>query len=614
MTGKTDFYKGMDISFLPEFLEEGRKLKDFDGTITEPFALIKKYGVNAIRLRIWNNPENVPESRGYCSLSHTIAMAKKIKAHGMSFMLDFHYSDYWADPAKQNKPKAWADLSFEELEEAVYTYTRDTLLSLQAEGVLPDQVQIGNEIRSGLLFPEGELPDYAHMVRLVNAGIRGARAVADADVLQVMIHLDQGGRYFYINEWFTKAIANGLMDFDLMGLSYYPFWHGTFTDLRETLKKLIEGYHKPIMIVETAHAWRRSTNGFIDEAQERIAGIPASPQGQRKVLDLVMNIVAALPQQMGLGVYYWEPLCWPRPGQGGWSENMGLLEEDGKVMEGIRSFLFTRQRQRCKEYAKVYEPAPITAEMGTIPELPKELSVLYYDGRMEKKRVRWQEEVLGDAWFLQPGEYEIAGKLDEIEENVKKSENVTIKENAAKSEYITTTESDAVAESHMINENIKIKVHILQRLPAEKNLLRDTNWEEGLTQWKLESSENQVMAQLYPEFIDPFPAPPQNALRIEAPKNFTFQISQQVSIIQDCSYQLEAEFMGTDTTNVEIRLFAQSGDARKEIMIHPSEHEWTLYEIKDIVSRQNNLTVGVSITAPPIYCMLRRLRLTKQYT
>ncbi len=575
---QTDFYKGMDISFLPEFLEEGMQIKDFDGAITDPFALIASYGVNAIRLRIWNNPELVPESKGYCSLAHTIAMAKKIKAHGMSFMLDFHYSDYWADPAKQNKPKAWADLSFEELEEAVYTYTRDTLLSLQAEGVLPDQVQIGNEIRSGLLFPEGELPDYASMVRLVNAGIRGARAVAEAGVLRVMIHLDQGGRYFYLNEWFSKAIANGLMEFDIIGLSYYPFWHGTFTDLRETLKKLTQVYHKPVMIVETAHAWRRSKYGFIDEAQERIAGIPASPQGQKKVLDLVMNIVASLPEHRGLGVYYWEPLCLPRPGQGGWSENMGLLNEDGKILEGIRSFLFTRQQQRCGEYAKVYDPAPITAEAGTVPELPQELSVLFYDGTIEKRGVTWQAETLGDAWYLQPGEYRIAGKTEGVEENA------------------------------------TITVHILQRLPEAENLLRDTNWEEGLTQWRIESADEQVMAQLYPEFIEPFPAPPQNALRVEAPKNFTFQISQQVTVTQDCSYKLEAEFMGTDTTNVEIRFFAQTEEAEKEIMIHPSEHEWTLYEIKDIVSRKKHLTIGVSITAPPIYCMLRKLRLTKQYT
>lgn len=184
-----DFYKGMDISSLPQNLAEGMTVRDRDGSVTEPFALIRKYGVNSVRLRIWNEPERVPQAKGYCSLEHTLRMARKIKENHMSFLLDFHYSDFWADPANQRKPKAWEDLSFSGLEEAVYSFTRDTLLRFQEEGLLPDMVQIGNEIRSGLLFPEGEVPDYAGMVKLVNAGIRGAREVAGPDRMLSLIHI-----------------------------------------------------------------------------------------------------------------------------------------------------------------------------------------------------------------------------------------------------------------------------------------------------------------------------------------------------------------------------------------------------------------------------------------
>jgi arabinogalactan endo-1,4-beta-galactosidase len=573
-TNKLDFYKGMDISFLPEFLDEGMQITDFDGTVTEPFPLMEKYGVNAIRLRIWNNPENIPESKGYCSLSHTIAMAHKIKTHNMNFMLDFHYSDYWADPSQQNKPKSWVDLSLDDLEEAVFRYTRDTLLTLQAEGVMPDMVQIGNEIRSGLLFPEGELPNYAGMVRLVNAGIRGARSVAQADLLQVIIHLDQGGRYHYIKEWFTNALANGLMDFDIIGLSYYPFWHGTFMDLQKTLKQLIEDYNKPLMILETAHAWRKSKHGFIDEKQEKIAGFPATPEGQHKVLDMVMNIMASLPNNMGMGMYYWEPLCVPRNGQGGWSENMGLLNEDGKALEGLCSFLFTRQ-QHTKGYAKVFEPAPLTILVGRQPELPDELAVLRYDGTIIDKPVEWKKDSLGADWVMQPGDYTIVGTLKNIEKTV------------------------------------TITVHVRQELPEEKNILHDTNWEEGLTQWKVESSDEQVMIQLYPRFIDPFPAPPLNALRVEAKKNFTFQISQQIRITDEATYKLQVEFMGTDTTNVDIRLFARTREFYKETMIHPSEHEWTLFEIDELLCQPGYLIIGISMKTPPIYGMMQNFRLTK---
>ena len=297
-----EFQKGMDLSFIPELEDAGVQVKDFDGTVMDPLDLVQKYGVNSVRLRIWNAPEHVRESGGYCSYAHTLAMAKRIRAHGMSFMLDFHYSDFWADPGQQRKPKDWENLSFKELKEAVFSYTRDTLTALKEEDVLPDIVQIGNEIRSGLLFPDGELPDYTKMVQLVNAGIRGARAAAGKDEMQVMIHLDQGGRYFYLKEWFDCSFEAGLEDFDLIGLSYYPFWHGTFTDLKETMTKLIQDCKKPIMVVETAHAWRKSAHGFIDEQQEKIAGFPATPAGQKQVLDLVANIVASLPDEMGQGI------------------------------------------------------------------------------------------------------------------------------------------------------------------------------------------------------------------------------------------------------------------------------------------------------------------------
>lgn len=341
-----DFYRGVDISSLPRSLAEGMRVRDRDGSETDPFELLKKYGVNSVRLRIWNDPGAVPEAEGYCGLEDTLWMAGKIKENHMSFLLDFHYSDYWADPANQRKPKAWENLSFSELEEAVYSFTRDTLARLREEGLLPDIVQIGNEIRSGLLFPEGELPDYAGMVRLVNAGIRGAREAAGAQQLQVMIHLDQGGRYDWLHEWFEKAFAAGLEDFDLIGLSYYPFWHGTYLDLRDSMNRLVKDYGKPILIVETAYAWRRSERGFIDEDQIRIGCMEATPPGQRRVLEYVMHLVAELPGRMGRGVYYWEPLCVPENGGGGWSENMGLLDETGRVMEGIEAFLQTREEMR----------------------------------------------------------------------------------------------------------------------------------------------------------------------------------------------------------------------------------------------------------------------------
>ena len=561
-----DYYKGMDISSLPELEERGVLFKDFDGSNMDPFDLMKKYGVNAVRLRLWNNPENVEEAKGYCDLEHTISMAKRIKEHDMSFMLDFHYSDFWADPGQQRKPKAWEKLNFDELKKAMYMFTRDTLLKLKENGVLPEIVQIGNEIRSGLLFPEGELPDYVHMVELVNAGISAARTVANADTMKVMIHLDQGGRYFYLKEWFEKSMEAGLLDFDLIGLSYYPFWHGTFMDLRDTLIKLISDYEKPIMIVETAHAWRRSKQGFIDESQERVAGIPATPEGQRRVLDFVNNITASLPNNMGLGVYYWEPLCVPNNSEGGWSENMGILDETGRVMESVHAFEFSRRQLRAKEAGKVYEPDIIKILEGERPVFPEKVPVLFFDGTLEKRDVVWQ--IPQDTWEL--GEYVISG------------------------------------EAQGIDLPVCCKVMVVKEIPQKENLIKNSNWESGFAQWEKEQSDASVWVQFFPEYEHPFPAPPINALRFEAPKNFVISISQQIEITKEGYYTLQVEYKGADTTNVEIDLFVKTADKLQETKIHPTEHAWDIYEVNMVWCKAQTVTVGIRISAPPIYGMMRK--------
>lgn len=528
-----DFVKGMDISFVPKNEAEGMVIKDFDGTPIDALALAKKYGVNSIRLRLWNEPENVPESGGYCDLQHTIALAKRVKEQGMSFMLDFHYSDWWADPGQQRKPKAWEHLHGAELEEAVYTFTKETLEALRAEGVLPEYVQIGNEIRSGLIFPDGEVPDYAGMVRLINAGIRGARAVAGKDEMQLMIHLDQGGRYGLLKEWFEQAFTHGLEEFELIGLSYYPFWHGTFQDLKNTMERLIQDYRKPIMVVETAYAWRKSTKGFIDDDQIRIAGVEATPEGQLKVLELVNRIVDSMPDNMGKGIYYWEPLCVPYPGKGGWDENMGLLAEDGTVHPGIRAFAYTREQKDTK-------------------------------------------------------------RLQELME--------------------------AVAEATSYAEDMSDLVN-------GDNLLKNADWKDGLDNWQLEADEGVSVKLLETENdVDCVHSLPEEndgsddkadksvkVLRVEALKNFKLSVTQQVEIADVGKYALKVDFQGTDTTNVDVRLFAVTASGwYHEKVIHPSEHGFTTYGIRDIACAGETLTVGVKIVSPPLYCVIKEFKLVKQ--
>lgn len=545
------FYKGMDLSFVPQGKAEGMQVKDFDGTVMEPLALAKKYGVNSIRLRLWNQPENVPESKGYCNTAQTVSMAQEIKKYGMHFMLDFHYSDYWADPGNQTKPLAWKELHGEALREAVYAFTRDVLVQLDNAGALPDIVQIGNEIRSGLLFPDGELPDYKGMVTLINAGIRAARSVAGSDRLKIMIHLDQGGRYRFLKDWFDQSFDAGLKDFDLIGLSYYPFWHGTFMDLKETTQQLVKDFHKPIMVVETAHAWRKSEKGFIDDVQEKIAGIPATPQGQRQVVEMVMNIVASLPDEMGQGVYYWEPLCVP-DGNGGWNESMGILKEDGTVLEAVKAFLFTREESCFKKIAKIYEPKEITCLRGTKPDLPGQVMVLYYDGTTQMHAVQWN--LPQGEWYQQAGAVVIEGTLADC------------------------------------TSSVSMTVNVVENITEKENLAANPQWEDGLSGWDIVKNSDAVKISLDEHVLD-----------IVSSMNCRCTISQTIELKEEGIYKLKVSYRGVDTTNVDVRMFMETEKQYQDSVIHPTDDGWTVYELEHFQCDAEKLTFGIKIVSPPIY-------------
>lgn len=556
------FYKGMDLSFVPQGEAEGMVIKDFDETVMDPLDLAAKYGVNAVRLRLWNQPENVPEAKGYCGIEDTIAMAKRIRAHGMSFMLDFHYSDFWADPGNQTKPLAWKGLHGGELEEAVYRFTRDMLMKLEAEGVLPDIVQIGNEIRSGLLFPDGELPDVQGMVKLVNAGIRAARAVADADRMQIMIHLDQGGRYRFISDWFTNALQEGMDDFDVIGLSYYPFWHGTFADLKDTMERLIKDFHKPIMVVETAHAWRCVKDGFVDEAQVKIAGIAASEEGQKKVVDIIMNIVASLPDEMGQGVYYWEPLCMPC-NQGGWSDNMGILNEDGRILEAVKSFMFTRQQACPNKIARIYELEKQVILTGTMPVMKKKAQILYYNGELKEYKIKWKLPA-DTGWNTKPANIRIEGSIE------------------------------------VLNEKVYQEVELADRVTEGENLIQNADFHRMLEGWDVQVSNDKTETKLEGD-----------VLSVYSPMNFRFTISQAVDIEEAGVYKAKVNYRGVDTTNVDVRLFVETASQYQDQVIHPTDDDWTAYELGNISCRKGRAVVGIKIVSPPIYGKIKGLCLER---
>ena len=245
------FVKGMDLSTLLELEKCGVKYY-VDGTEMDILDIMKKYDVDTIRIRLWNDPyseSGESYGAGENDLKTTLAIAKKVTDAGLGVLLNFHYSDFWADPGKQIKPKAWKDYGVEELEKAVYEFTVDTMKVFRDNGINTTMVQVGNELSNGLLWPEGKVPNYDNIAKFVNAGIRGVRAI-DEDV-PIMIHLDNGGNNALYREWFDEFTKRG-EDFQLIGLSYYPFWHGTLDMLTNNMNDIAERYGKELIIAEVS--------------------------------------------------------------------------------------------------------------------------------------------------------------------------------------------------------------------------------------------------------------------------------------------------------------------------------------------------------------------------
>lgn len=291
-----DYAIGADVSFLAQAEQQGKIFKD-NGVAQPVLEILKNHGYNWIRLRIFNAPTDLPNN-----LAYTIALAQSARKLGFHFLLDFHYSDTWADPAKQFIPAAWQNLSHAQMVEALFQYTQLTIAAFRDAGVLPDMVQIGNEVTNGMLWPDGRLPaNWDHFADFIRAGIAGVQAGAgNLPRPRIMIHIDRGGDRSGTAQFFDKLNSYRL-DYDVIGQSYYPWWQGSLDALRENLIFMARAYQKDIIIVETAYNWQPV------EYKNRPGPFPETPEGQTDFLAEVNRVVQATPDGRGKGVFWWEP-------------------------------------------------------------------------------------------------------------------------------------------------------------------------------------------------------------------------------------------------------------------------------------------------------------------
>jgi arabinogalactan endo-1,4-beta-galactosidase len=316
----SSFAKGADISWLPQMEATGYKFYSDNGQEEDCFKILKDHGINSIRLRTFVNPSD-DKASGHCSKDETVTMAVRAQKWGMKVMIDFHYSDTWADPGKQGKPKAWEGHDFPTLLNDLYTYTFDVMTALKTAGVSPEWVQVGNEIPGGMVYPEGSSTNWPQLAQLINKGYDAIKAVSPES--KVILHVDQGNNNDRFRWWFDAAKANGVK-YDMIGLSYYPYWlEGkpdytlSLDDLAKNMNDMVSRYGKEVMVVE-------------------VGGEDIKVQNTYDMLVAVQKKVKEVPENKGMGVFYWEPegaRSWSRYALSAWGD-------DGKPTKALDAFLW----------------------------------------------------------------------------------------------------------------------------------------------------------------------------------------------------------------------------------------------------------------------------------
>lgn len=322
------FIKGVDLSTLVELEKCGAKYYD-NGKEEGVLSILKRYDFDTVRIRVWNDPyaeDGVSYGAGTNDTKTSIEIGKQVTKAGYGVLLNLHYSDFWADPGKQFKPKAWKDYGIEELEKAIYDFTFETVTAFLDAEVNLTMIQVGNELSNGLCWPEGKVPNYDNIARMVSAGIRACRKVNPS--IPLMIHLDNGGNNALYREWFDNYMKRG-EDFEYIGLSYYPFWHGTLDMLEHNMNDIAVRYNKDLIVAEVSMGYTMEDYASYEKLQaherkgyatrpalvEKIE-YPMTKQGQSDFMADFLGRVANVADNRGKGFFYWEPAWIPVPGSG----------------------------------------------------------------------------------------------------------------------------------------------------------------------------------------------------------------------------------------------------------------------------------------------------------
>lgn len=544
-----DFIFGMDVSSVIAEEQSGVKYYDFDGNEADLLQVLSQNGINYIRVRVWNHPYDA-QGNGYgggnCDIDKAVEIGKRAAKYGMKLLVDFHYSDFWADPSKQMVPLAWKGMEIEEKTEAVYQFTKECLEKLKENGVDVGMVQVGNETNNLLC---GE-KIWFNIQYLMQAGARATREVyPEALVALHFANPEKADSYLT----YASKMAYYQVDYDVFGTSYYPYWHGTLENLSNVLTQIAETYGKKVMVLETSYAYTGEDTDFfgntIGDGSAITKDYPFTVQGQanciRNVTDAVVNGTPA-----GIGVVYWEG-AWITVGGESWEENHQLWEQYGSGW--------------ATSYAKSYDPK----DAGK-----------YYGGSAVDNQAFFDShghplESLKVFQLMRAGN-EIALTADALEDVnlicdlnaplvLPETVNAVMTDDSKQEipvEWNLTTEQDEKMHSSGVNQYVitgnaggmEAKCYVSM---VEYNYLRDYSFEEGGQGWVFNDLKKANELYIEDKKTDSLTGTKHAHFWSAARDSVEFTLEQQVENLPEGKYKFAVSIMGGDAGDTDIYAYVK---------------------------------------------------------
>ena len=573
-----EFIMGADVSMLAQIEENGGKYYD-QGIEADALEILKNHGVNWIRLRIWNDPTDPggnPLGGGNNDLQRTVELAVRAKSLGLKLLLDFHYSDWWADPGKQNMPKAWKDLDTVQLNRSVYEYTAEVIKTLAAAGALPDMVQIGNEVNGGMMWPAGKtwteggevVGGYDGFAKLLSQGIQ---AVRDNDPhiddpqkkIRIAIHLAEGGDNDLYRTVFDE-LTKRKVDFDIIGLSYYSFWHGPLDQFADNMIDISERYEKDVVVLEAAYPYTTDDAdghpNIVGGGTLELGGYKATVQGQATAIRDIMVAVAQVPNGRGLGVFYWEPE-WIAVEGAGWAtgegnawENSAMFDFEGNALPSLDIFNLVRPEEgHAFIPPQVVEVSAIDVfvPLSESPELPATVKAIFSDDAIREVAVDWDS--YPPPLLDKVGSFKLNGRID-------------------------GTISYAVATIYT---------------GGAKNFAENPGFENEGESWVIEQSVTAV--DVSDELQNVLNG--NHALHYWAEEPFEFTVSQTIIGLENGTYTFNIWMQGGGQDTLQLFASGYGGEVLAVDFEAKGWREWQNPVIENIVVTNGQLTIGLKVTS-----------------